>query len=43
MNVHQPIIPTITTTLPNGYVLGNQHVNSSIGHMARLVNHQLNL
>jgi hypothetical protein len=41
--VHQPIIPTITTTLPNVYVLGNQPMNLSIGHMVVLVSHQLNL
>jgi hypothetical protein len=39
MNVHQPIIPTITTTLPNVFVLGNQLVNFSIGDMAILVSH----
>ncbi len=43
MNVHQPIIPTITITLPNVSILGNQPVNPSIGHMAVLVSHQLNL
>ncbi len=43
MNIHQPIMPTITTTLPNVYVLGNRHVNPNIGHMAVLVNHQLKL
>jgi hypothetical protein len=39
MNVHQPIIPTITTTLPNVFILGNQPVNLSIGQMAILVSH----
>jgi hypothetical protein len=41
--VHQPIIPTITTTLPKVYILGNQPMNPSIGHMVVLLSHQLNL
>jgi hypothetical protein len=42
MNVYQPIIPTITT-LPNVFILGNQHVNPNISHMAISVSHQHNL
>jgi hypothetical protein len=33
MNIHQPIIPIITTILPNVSILGNQFVNPNIGHM----------
>jgi hypothetical protein len=31
MNVHQPIPPTNTTTIPNVFVLGTQTMNPKIG------------
>jgi hypothetical protein len=40
MNVHQPILPTITTIIPNVFTLGNQAMNPNIGHTTIPVNYQ---
>jgi hypothetical protein len=32
MNVHQPIIPTITIIVPNVFILGTQAMNPYIVH-----------
>ncbi len=42
VNVHQPVIPTTTTILPNVFVLGDQPLNLSVGHMAIPISHKLN-
>jgi hypothetical protein len=33
MNVHQLVLPTTTTIVPNVYVLGTQATSPSIGHI----------
>jgi hypothetical protein len=37
MNVHQHVLPTIITTIPNVSILGTQAMNPSIGHTIVLV------
>jgi hypothetical protein len=40
MNVHQPVLSTITTRIPNVCTLGNQAMNPNIGHTTIPVNYQ---
>ncbi len=40
MNVHQPVLPTITTVLPNVSILETQAMNPSIGHTIVPINYQ---
>jgi hypothetical protein len=40
MNIHQHVLPTITTILPNVFVLRTQTMNPSIGHITIFVNYQ---
>jgi hypothetical protein len=40
MNVHQHVLPTTTTEIPNTSVLGTQAMNLSIGHMIVPINYQ---
>jgi hypothetical protein len=40
MNVHQHVLPTTTTKIPNTSVLGTQAMNLSIGHMIVPINYQ---
>jgi hypothetical protein len=40
MNVHQPIIPTTTTKLPNVPMQGTQTMHLNFSHMAILVSYQ---
>jgi len=39
MNVHQHVFPTITTKIPNEFVLGNQAMNLNTCHTTVLVNY----
>jgi len=41
MNVHQHVLPTITTIIPDVYVLGTQAMNPNIDHMVIPVNYQI--
>jgi hypothetical protein len=41
MNVHQHVLPTITTIIPNVYVLGTQAMNLNIGHTVIPINYQI--
>ncbi len=41
MNVHQPIIPTTTTKLPNIPMQGTQAMHLNFSHIAILVSYQL--
>jgi hypothetical protein len=40
MNVHQPILPTTTTIVPNVFVLGTQAMNLSTSYTTIPVNYQ---
>jgi hypothetical protein len=40
MNVHQHVLPTTITILPNVFIIGIQAMNPNIGHMAIHVNYQ---
>jgi hypothetical protein len=40
MNVHQPVLPTITIAVPNVYVLGTQATNLIIVHTTIPINYQ---
>jgi hypothetical protein len=39
MNVHQLVLPTTTTIVPNVFVLGAQGVNPNIGHTIVPINY----
>jgi len=41
MNVHQPILPTTTTIVPNVFVLGTQAMNLSTSYTTSPVNYQI--
>jgi hypothetical protein len=40
MNVHQPIFPNTTTTIPNVSILRTPAMNPSIGYIVILVDYQ---
>jgi hypothetical protein len=40
MNIHQHLLPTTTTVVPNVFALGTQAMNPSIGCTIVLVNYQ---
>jgi hypothetical protein len=39
MNVHQHVLPTTTTIVPNVSILGTQAMNPNIGHTVVHVNY----
>jgi hypothetical protein len=39
MNIHQPVLPTITIAIPNVFVLRTQAMNLNIGHMVIPINY----
>jgi hypothetical protein len=39
MNVHQHVLPIITTIVPNVFILGTQAMNLNIGHTIAHVNY----
>jgi hypothetical protein len=40
MNVHQPVLPTITIVVPNVSILKTQAMNPNIIHTIILINYQ---